>query len=174
MRLRSNLEVASNLALLTVCLWSGYALYSRPAPAPALPQPSRPSLGKGEAVSVDGLQLAEGKDSTVLLFVRSSCQFCTASMPFYARLRQQMAASGGAERLRLVIVTTDDRDTASSYLAQHRLTVDQLLASARFPDKVWATPTLVVVSSTGVVKGAWTGQLNAARELEVLETMGLS
>lgn len=168
-----SLDRTSNLALLVVCLWSGYALYTRPAPAASASQPQRPSLQNGEVLTVSGLQLAS-KHSTVVLFVRSSCQYCTASMPFYARLRRQMETAADRQGLRLVMVTTDDLETASSYLAQHSLKVDQLLPNTRTPDRIWATPTVVVLSSSGTVKGAWTGQLSEAREGEVLKVLGLS
>lgn len=169
-----SLDKASNLAVLAVCLWSGYALYSRPTSATPTSQPERPSLQNGEVLALEGLQATGGKEATVLLFVRSSCQYCTSSMPFYSRLRQQIEGAGANRSLRLVLVTTDDRETASSYLAQHGLKVDQLLPNTRTPEKIWATPTLVVLSSNGIVKGAWTGQLSEVREREVLKVLGLS
>lgn len=73
----------------------------------------------------------------------------------------------------MVVVTTDSRATATSYLGGHGVVVDDIRAVERFPDKVWATPTVVVVSRDGRVRGTWRGQLPADGEADVMKAVGL-
>jgi hypothetical protein len=108
-------------------------------------------------------------DRTLLLFVRSTCRFCTASMPFYARIEQ--AVRRGHERVRLVAVSSDTRDELDGYLHQHAVQVDQTVpvdveAAGRL--KIRGTPTLVLADRQGVVLETWVGLLPGAREPEVI------
>jgi hypothetical protein len=108
-------------------------------------------------------------DRTLLLFVRSTCRFCTASMPFYARIEQ--AVRRGHERVRLIAVSSDTRDELDGYLHQHALQVDQTVpvdveTAGRL--KIRGTPTLVLADKQGVVLETWVGLLPGAREPEVI------
>ena len=93
-------------------------------------------------------------------------------MPFYSNLAREVRAR--RERaVRIVVVTTDDAQTARGYLAAHDLEVDEIVSGSAPPTKVFATPTLVLASRGGVVRGAWVGKLDASREREVRKAMGL-
>lgn len=172
MRRKLSLDTLSQLAVVVACVWCGYVLYNRPTAATAPTVPVRPSYEVGDTVDVKGVDFSTA-DSTVLLFIRSSCQFCTDSMPFYQTLRERMAAAGSARGSRMVVVTTDSRATATSYLGGHGVVVDDIRAGERFPDKIWATPTVVVVSRDGRVRGTWRGQLPGDAEADVIKAAGL-
>lgn len=165
-RRRLSLEGTSNLALLAVSIWCGYVLYSRPATPAQTGRPERPYLEAGDSLNLDGLRLDDAS-LTVLLFLQSTCQYCTDNVPFYVRLRSEIERRTGVQRPRLAVVTRDDHDVASSYLRTHDITVDQLITGARLPDKVWATPTVVLLSPSGVVRGVWAGRLDSSRQQEV-------
>ncbi|MEZ5289859.1 MAG: hypothetical protein R2745_02140 [Vicinamibacterales bacterium] len=170
MKPRISLETLSNIAVLVACVWAGYALYNRPAAASPPPAPTRPTYAIGDASEIQGLDYSAA-DATVVLFVRKSCQFCTASMPFYNRLTTKWPRGREARHVQFVVITTDDDATAATYLSTFDVSVDVLRANERPPNKVFATPTVLIVAADGRVRGAWTGQLSEAGEAEVVATL---
>ena len=107
-------------------------------------------------------------EKTVLLFVRSTCKYCTASMPFYRELANRIAQKG--VNTRLVIVGPEDEAVTKEYLDQHELSVFHVLKlgvdqSSAFG--VLGTPTMVVVGRDGKLLASWRGQLPKEREREV-------
>ena len=168
MRLRLNFDRITNIALLATSVWIAYALYTLPT---APPRPIAETYKAGEVVSIQNLDLATA-DSTLLLFVRSTCTFCTQSMPFYSSLAHDMRARRSTP-VHIVVVTTDDHQTASAYLAAYAVQVDEIVPGMAPPPKVTGTPTLVLTSRGGVVQKAWIGKLDESREREVRKAVGL-
>jgi peroxiredoxin len=102
---------------------------------------------------------------TIVLYLRSTCSFCTNSMPFYRTLSERAGVSKG---VRLVAVSPEDRSRLSDYIQAHQLRVDEAVtfSGARVP-----TPTLVLVDTTGVIRGAWVGQQEPSGENEIVRTI---
>lgn len=108
-------------------------------------------------------------DRTLLLFVRSTCGYCTASMPFYVRLRE--AARRGGQRVRLVAVSADTPAVLDGYLEAHGLEVDlDVPVSEERMDgfRIRGTPTLVLADKRGVIRQTWVGAIPAEREDAVI------
>ena len=166
---RIRLETIANLVLIVTCAWIGYAMYTRPVVAQ---RQELESYKPGETVSVQDVDLKEA-DATLLMFVRSTCVFCTDSMPFYSRLTRELRARPSSKSLRVVVVTTDDSQTAATYLEKYAVQVDTIIAKTLPPSKVRATPTLLLVSRDGHVKNAWTGRLPQLQEEQVRRAIGL-
>lgn len=109
-------------------------------------------------------------DHTLLLFVRSTCAYCTASMPFYRKLTDARSKSGVS--LNLTVVSSEPQEVLESYIKQYGVAAD---ASVSLPDpelrqyKVRGTPTLVLADRDGVVRKVWVGQLREQAEREVLD-----
>lgn len=102
---------------------------------------------------------------TLILMVRRTCSYCTASMPFY----RQLAVS--PRTFRFVVVSRDDRDVTERYLARHGLRVDAVLAlDSETLRALTSTPLIVVVNRLGEVEWSRVGQLGpeAERDLESL------
>ena len=95
---------------------------------------------------------------TVILYVKSTCPYCTASMPFYNRLSASATKTG----TRIIAVSSETTDTLKQYLDNHHLRVDQVVGG--FSGKAMGTPTLLVVDRSGTVRGAWFGQQRAEGE----------
>jgi hypothetical protein len=93
-------------------------------------------------------------------------------MPFYGNIAREVR-SRREKAVHIVVVTTDDAQTASDYLAAHGLEVDEVVPGTALPAKVFGTPTLVLASHEGVVRDAWVGKLDASREREVRKALGL-
>ena len=73
--------------------------------------------------------------ATVLLALRSDCRFCTASMPFYQRLLNTRP-----EGARIVVLSAESAPKSRAYLAQHGMTVDEIVIGP-FPGlKISSTP----------------------------------
>jgi hypothetical protein len=132
-------------------------------------RPSIPPTGyaQGDVFgSVEGLDFRE-VPSTAILFLQSTCKFCTDSMPFYRRLSEI------PRRGRLVVMGTESRERLEAYLAAHQFKPDRVIVVTPQATKVRGTPTILVVDTNGVVVEAWGGQLDSARELAVFRKIAM-
>lgn len=109
---------------------------------------------------------------SVVAFVRNTCPYCTASLPFYDRIRQSLRGSSG----QFIVISPDPPDATRQYLSLNHLDPSQFLVSAvrsaDYPFLV-STPTLLVVDRTGHLKNGWRGQLDEAKQQEVADSLGL-
>jgi hypothetical protein len=101
--------------------------------------------------------------STIVLWLRSSCRFCTASMPFYKQL------IGTSRRARIVAMGTEQPEQLLKYLTDHGVVPDAVVSVPLGSVRLFATPIIVHVSQNGRVLSLWRGQLDAGREVEVIE-----
>jgi len=98
----------------------------------------------------------------VLLFVRSTCHFCSDSMPFYRRLSAELHAQ---ERRRLYVLSDESIEQTERYLAGFLVKPTAVARSSpEVARRVVATPTIFVVDSTGRVIHVAIGQLTAMQE----------
>jgi len=142
--------------LLLVAVVYGIAAMRPTTPKPATYQP-------GETVSaITGVSYAAA-NRTGVLFVRSTCQFCTESMPFYQEL-----VKGGAT---LVAISGEPKKNLDAYLDSHGLSIASATVERTSWPKLSGTPTLVVVDSAGKVVGSWVGLLSATDQRRVRELL---
>jgi hypothetical protein len=100
----------------------------------------------------------------VLLHVRSTCGFCTASMPFYRKLASLRAAGN-----KIVVVGSEPDAVLSAYLAKQGLKPDDVVQINRQFFRDNTTPLVVVTDSARTVLRSWMGMLDGAGEQEVLK-----
>jgi len=179
---KSRLDWLTNVALLLVCLMVGAnsALtlaqhFGAPKPVtssaakPASSTTALPALATFEvgktAPPIPGVTYQTGR-STVVLFVRSTCHYCTESMPFY----QALAAIGRRARTgaRIVAVSSEPEDTLRAYLRSHALDVDSVVSLPENPLGLRATPTLLVIDRAGTLVDARVGRLPEADQQAVI------
>ncbi|HZS60320.1 MAG TPA: thioredoxin-like domain-containing protein [Gemmatimonadaceae bacterium] len=118
--------------------------------------------------SAPHLEAVQYSDSgrTLLMFVRSTCHFCTESMEFYRRIADSQAHRSG--QLKLVAVSIDSPSVTEAYLHDNHLVVDQVVSyTIESEIKVSATPTLIAVDRTGTVEGLWVGKKPASGEKDI-------
>lgn len=131
---RNKLEVGSQVAIICLCLLIGVELvWNRVEKFRASPQrssaaPSAPTTtGVAEYVPGDKAPSLVGLEyqprGTVLLVVRSTCHYCTDSMPFYRMLRSDAAT----KQVQVVALTTDPSDVCRSYLMKHGVQPDTVV-----------------------------------------------
>lgn len=104
---------------------------------------------------------------TVVLAVRSTCQYCTASMPFYKRLAAIRGKAPSA--FQFVILGDEQPDALKNYLDSHGLRPDKLVSYPANSSPIQSTPSLAIVDSQGVVRASWTGVLSDRSEGVVLK-----
>ena len=120
------------------------------------------------AEPIAGVQY-DGARLTVVLYVKSTCPYCTNSMPFYGRLRAAAEALAGT---RMIAVSSDSADQLARYLTAYNLHVDQVIGD--FAGRALGTPTVVVVDGRGVVRGSWVGQQRADGESAIVAALSPS
>ena len=138
------------------------------APAPTIvndPRSEPASYRPGEKFGpIDGLRLGSDR-KTLVLYLRSSCAYCTQSMEFYRRLAAQ------PDRPTLVVMGPESEQVLRDYVNQHGVIVDHIVTVPRAALKFPGTPALALVEPDGTVQKAWVGKLSANREGEVLKTL---
>jgi peroxiredoxin len=108
----------------------------------------------------DDIGVIEGLDfstapQTLLMYVRSTCGFCTKSMPFYQRLLEESRSSD----VRIVAVGSEEQETINDYLVSHGVRVHGVVSVTAGAIRSPGTPTLILVNREGKVEKVWQGQL---------------
>lgn len=164
--LKNKLEIATNLAVvcvsaavLIVFLWT-YVQTNRK------PQLS-PGLTKGETLT--HLQHYEFSNATKTLVIamNTECSFCAESIPFYNQVSE--ACRSGNVRTNIAAVFPNTANEVQEYVKRHSLRMDVVPAIDLNGLKVSATPTLILVDSTGKVLDFWVGKLSEENQREVMK-----
>jgi hypothetical protein len=162
----TRLEKIANGAILLTCIILsvryGRDLYRRAHPANLAPPykigdtiKDTPELGLNQA------------PMTMVVVTRSSCHFCTESMPFYRRLVDVAKHSG----VRLVGATGEEPQANAAYLSSNQVFLNAVVSTDKNQIHTSGTPTLIIVRNDGVVINSWVGQLQKSEETEVLKIM---
>jgi thioredoxin-related protein len=107
---------------------------------------------------------------TLILALDKNCTYCERSAEFYKRLLQSQATSAG--NTQLVAVLPNDDWEATHYLRQEGLERLPHVSNVKLGQfKISALPTLILVDRLGRVVESWSGQLDEARENQVLESI---
>lgn len=164
--LRLSVDAWVNLAILATCGLVAAAVMTRLGSAvPVSQAPSVLQLKAGDqAERLPGIAY-EDASASVLLYLRSTCRFCTESMPLYRRLRELTNPMSG---LQLVAVGSESEQELNSYLAEHDLQVDRVVS---FNGVVQSTPTVVLVDHSGTVTEVWLGVQQDEAAERLLQTI---
>jgi hypothetical protein len=172
-KLDTTVNVATLLAAVGILITLGMRAQSPAASGrpPGVPEPMK----VGERVpAFDGLNFARSRQ-TLALFLRHDCRFCAESMPFYRRLRSGESPTAASHPdTQLVTITLDEASIAKQYIAANHLTLDALIAvpsDRRREVRLYATPTVLLLDGSGVIKKMWTGRLDETHENEVLAAL---
>lgn len=99
---------------------------------------------------------------TLFVWTSSLCPACTSSMPFYREL------ASAPRRARIVVVGLEPIEILREFLADHGVSVDQVVSVGHRAVLVTRTPTLVLVSRNGVIEEVWSGRFEQRREEEAV------
>jgi hypothetical protein len=104
------------------------------------------------------------RNTTLYVAMTTTCIYCRESAPFYRQLIEEVQPHADGK---LTIAAVIPGRGAADYLGALGLRFESIVSS--MPGvKVWATPTLFLVDSTGTVRNIWVGQLPKRKEAEVI------
>jgi hypothetical protein len=155
-RMKPTLDQITNVCIVLTCVLLSAVTMSR-----FFDQGKRPTDIKEFSVGATLKEVPQGgydKSSfTLVMFVRSTCHFCTESMPLYqALIRERQSQT----KLSIIAAATERPETTSAYLSAYHVAVD-LVIPVTAPT---GTPTLVLVDQHGVIRRVWVGKLDSTGE----------
>jgi hypothetical protein len=163
-RLRPVLDVVATVALIAA---SGTLMWTAWKPRVAGPSDSAiftpQNLGyvAGDKLGpLPDLDLS-ASPATLVLYLRSGCKYCTASMAFYRRLAEQR------RRARIVVIGTEPLATLQAYVSSHSFRPDQVISVPSGTVRFRGTPSLALVGSDATIQAVWRGQLGPQIENDV-------
>jgi|SRR5579863_175564 len=164
------LEIASYVAVLCSCALLAYVLLTQyvfnPGAVANAPQARQPTLGR--TIALANVNWA-GSDRSIVLAISSHCGYCMRSTSFYHRLSEERNSRHA--KTRLVAVMAEGQSSASSFLDQNHVSVDQVATAPLSAVGVDATPTLLLVDGHGKVLREWVGLLDASGEKQVISQL---
>jgi len=160
-RVQRIIETCTNVIVVLTCVFvCAYLLGWIPIRRSELPDPTyRP----GEVVERIPGRPWVTSPRTLVLAVRSTCRFCSESVPFY----RQVFQIARDQHLPVVTVSADPESVTREFLSLNGLSPDGVHAVGRDSRLAARTPTIALVDAGGKAIACWTGRLNAAQEKEV-------
>jgi hypothetical protein len=116
----------------------------------------------GRTVSLPGVIFPQQRNSLVLA-LSTSCHFCKESLPFYKDLTERSAG-----RLNVVAVLPQPAHEAQTYIQAATIKATQVVSADLDSIGVSATPTVLLLDSSGKVRGAWVGLLDDKAQKKLL------
>jgi hypothetical protein len=164
-------EFAANLAIIVAVIVGGIVWLSRPNTAGPLSNTSvtRPPETKyiptlGTQIAIPGVDWSAHK-ATLVVAISTACHYCVASTPFYSEMTHS------AHNAPIVVVMPQQEQDARSFLRKHDITPRSLVSANLASIQVSATPTLLLISSSGMVTKEWVGELTNIQRHEVIESL---
>lgn len=158
------IETITNVVTIVVMVIFGYALLKIFVFAPKTVVPVGPRSGV-VLPAVEHVSWSSDK-STLILALRSGCEFCRESVPFYKELHSLQAKN--AIDARIMVVVPDAPGVAREFKESEGLPFDVIPEVPFSKLGVSGTPTLILVDSHGRVVQSWVGLLSPTKEEQVL------
>lgn len=158
------LEQATNVVIIISCVFAVAVMATRLTQSENGGFPGPREFARGSrAPSLEKVDYGRYK-YTVVAFVRSSCKFCTDSMPLYKRVAQNTPSD-----VQFVAASIEPVSVTEEYLRSHAVETDMIVRI----DQPVATPTVLVVNKSGIIDRAWVGWLDSGREQTFLQALRL-
>lgn len=156
-RLKSTLEIATNIAVLLVAIAAlstlAIIVFLKP-PTPNL----RLGLEKGKIFAQIPKVDYGSREQTLLIVLNTNCSYCLESVPFYRRVFD--AQPQGSKSLHIVALFPNSAKEAARYVKENQLTVETVADVDLGVLGISGTPTMILVNSRGEVKNFWLGKLS--------------
>jgi hypothetical protein len=154
--------IAANVCVAVLCVTLSAAVAKKFLFTPQAPAPPN-QVKAGDRVSLPNVKLGPG--DTIVLALREGCHFCESSMPLY---KQLVAAAQSAKGKRVVAVLPEAADKGRSYLHSLGVDISDVYSLPLGQIQVTGTPTLLLLSESGIVKRAWYGQQPAEQNARIV------
>jgi hypothetical protein len=166
--LTRKIDLLANVAIISVALLIGvvYArnhLFQTASARLAAPVP----VPAGAKLSLPGVDWAES-EKTLVLALNKGCRYCSNSASFYQQLARETA---GHKDVRLIAVLPQEVSEGKKYLEELKVPIREVRQASLDSLGVAGTPTLILLDKTGSVTAAWTGQIPADKEPDVLRRL---
>jgi hypothetical protein len=165
-----NLETATNIAIIVLCVVASAALIRNFFFRPQGPQ-APDQVKVGERIEAVKPILPAGSARTLVVAISPTCHFCNDSMPFYQRLMSERDKKGSAVKVVGAVPSPDVQKAEAEHLATAQVSFDGLSPVDFQKIKVPGTPTLLLVDAAGKVEKVWVGKLDESGEKEVLAAL---
>ncbi len=124
------------------------------------------TYGPGDLVPSIADYSYQSATATLVLAVRSTCPYCTESMPFYRQLADSVRGTGG--KVKLLAVSTEPATTVVDYFKAHAVDIEVVRTVPEGQLVIPGTPTLLLVDSEGRVRDRWVGMQPREQEEVIL------
>lgn len=155
----SVLHVAASMAMIAASIYlvlAAHDLRTREPPLKVL-KPYR----VGEQLTEIAALRALGKERLLLMWIQSTCRYCTESMDLYRRLALDPRLGA-----RLVAMGPEPEDVIRAYLKAHEVDVDDVFTGPKGV-RLYSTPTLLVLEPGLKVSSIWTGVLDVEQQQQL-------
>jgi thiol-disulfide isomerase/thioredoxin len=161
--MRRTLEVAANGLLIVTCALAAVVLLRKLDLLPMRAE-ARRLLQAGDRVPAEWHTQAGAAGKSVVVVLRSTCGFCTASMSVY----RQIAAAKG---VRFIAVSDEPQAVTQRYLESNGVAAAQIVSAERETLRVRGTPTLFLLDQAGVIRQREVGRLDEPKRRELLAAL---
>jgi hypothetical protein len=168
-KIRVITEFAANLALVVAVAVGVTVWLRRPNTAGPLhnmsvtgPISQYPTLGT--QIVLPGVDWSAHK-ATLVVAISSACHYCIASTPFYSELTHSTHV------VPIIVVMPQGEQDSQEFLREHAITPHSVVSASLASIQVNATPTLLLISASGIVKKAWVGELTNMQRHDVIESL---
>jgi hypothetical protein len=170
-KIRQIIEITANLALITAVVMGLTVFLHRPSStnvgniannSPPLSQ--NPPVGT--RIDLPGVDWRAHK-ATLVVAISSACHYCVNSTPFYSQITHS------AHQAPVVVVMPQGQVEAKAFLQQHSITPNVTVSADLTNIQVQATPTLLLISSSGTITRSWVGELTETQKKQVVDALNL-
>jgi thioredoxin-related protein len=106
---------------------------------------------------------------TLLIAMNSNCGYCNESIPFYRELKEAQREHN--EKTRIIAIFSDMENIAKHYVKQKQLDMEAIAEVNLKTLNVDATPTIILVNSSGTILDFWIGKLSPDDEQLVVKSI---
>jgi len=163
----SKLERGAYVSMIVVSMAALYSLvlsgFSRRVHAPAKPVVETGLVGK--KLRLDAVPWSQSQ-TAIVLAITSQCPYCLRSLPLYRKLDKIVRESHSS--VSLFVVSPEPLPVMEGFLADEQIKPGKVFHSPLAEVGLRATPTVLLVDESGTVRHVFVGQLDEAKERQLL------
>lgn len=164
-KLRSYLEVATNVAVLAVALVV-LGVFIQSYFARKLRPELQGGFQKGQRLATLPAVSYDSAPRTLLIAMNTGCRYCDASVPFYKQLIAEQR--DGGEATHIVAVFPNTEDDVKQYVSQRQLDIEAVAKVDFSALNLTGTPTVILLDNKGTISDFWVGKLSEDEEQQVI------
>ena len=166
---RRSIETLAHVVFIVSCVgMTAIVVQKHVSPSEAMRAQEGVPFRPGQTVQSIPEASFDSADQSIVLFVKSTCQPCSDSMPFFKRISQ---ARRIAPRMQIIAASSDLPEITDAYLQANEIRVDRIVQINPEEYLLQATPSIVIVDGRGVAVTSWSGALSRSQESSLLRKL---